>query len=1356
MSDSPMKVFRFFVLASLAGILLACQSKDDLTQGSIVDGNSVLSTGEQELLPLGSSFTVAFTANTSWELTGVPTWLTVNKTSGRSGTTSIKISAACNESRQDREATLKFEAKDGSFSSPLKVFQRYPYLNINLDSLGFNWNDCRTEKEGVVTDNNPQTIKISSNVAWRVRQISSVRSRSVDVDYFTLSADSGKDNYDLNIIPIRDNFNKEPYDITLELYPVVRDENGDETRISSAATDTYEIKLHQKNLRFLLNDSAEDTEITFSELNDDKNINVTIDSEIEWSVAECPSWVKMDKESGKNVVTVNFLVDGANPTKEVREGVIRLAAGSTGAYREIAVSQTPYIFELEGGEGGLNIENDGSGTHTLQLTTTGTWEIKGIPEWLTVTPEKVTQTYPESGTKTHKITLKAVGQNLDFEDYLKTIQVCSSMNSFTEDVSVKQDKFVFEVEPAKELADLPTMDVAAHKVTIASSGEWEFTNVPDWINVSQLRANGNSNLTIGAKNGNPDITTDRSATLTVVSLNHQAAGRSVSRTINVKQRKYTFEVTPADNVVLAAYKQNFTPFTTTVRCSAQWELVQYPTWITPSVTSGDGSSDVTISFTPATNVAKTGRSGVVKVRSLYNNEEKSFTVNQDGFVFDSENKSFDVVVMNTQSFPVSFDLTAEAGWTLTTDAEWLNPSVKSGSGSGSVTFTPAPNPDLKERKGQAIIHSTVSGEQKTIDFTQEKYVFDSGSETFNYTELDTKTNTVSITSSGPWTIKNAPAWMTLSARNGTGSTTITINPQKNTSLSSRNATFSVESTLNGLTKDITVNQAAYKFDSRDESLSYKTMEERTDNLKILSSGGWTAKSVPDWVTLSKTSGNGSEAGVEENLSITSKKNLTEADRQAVIQIVSNDNASLVKNITLRQDKFDFRVDNRTFAYTNPMDNSPRAINITCPEGADWTVTSDQPWVSLSVASGSGNGSVILSPQANLTTSDRSATITVTSTLNSLKIPVTLSQPKFIFEVDKSSHSFTSPLAAENESLRVNVQCSDDWTATTTDEWLTITPGQGNGNSSFTVAPKTNPTTSSRQGKITVTSTKNGLTKEITITQGAYQFDATAATRTFDAYDSSAQSVDVVCSGEWTITNTGSAWLTVTPSVTKGNGTVTLSAKDNVSNTGREAVVTITSKDSDALKKTITVTQTEYVFDQNAVSLSFDACPSSEKSVTVTSSGKWTVSSNQAWLTVTPAGTTTGNGSVTIKAEANPAEAPRTAVVTVTCSDNTNWKKTINVTQAAHELKLSAETLSLASAANSKGSVGLTTTGPWKATSNQSWCTISPASGTGNGTISVTVTENTGTADRSATITVSCGNTNLQKTVTVTQAKKAGQ
>lgn len=70
------------------------------------------------------------------------------------------------------------------------------------------------------------------------------------------------------------------------------------------------------------------------------------------------------------------------------------------------------------------------------------------------------------------------------------------------------------------------------------------------------------------------------------------------------------------------------------------------------------------------------------------------------------------------------------------------------------------------------------------------------------------------------------------------------------------------------------------------------------------------------------------------------------------------------------------------------------------------------------------------------------------------------------------------------------------------------------------------------------------------------------------------------------------------------------------------------------------------------------------------------------------------------------------------------------------------------------SFAITSNTAWSIVSDQSWCTVSSSSGSGNATISVSVQENNSFDSRSATITVMAGN--ITQTISVSQAKPVYQ
>ncbi len=165
-----------------------------------------------------------------------------------------------------------------------------------------------------------------------------------------------------------------------------------------------------------------------------------------------------------------------------------------------------------------------------------------------------------------------------------------------------------------------------------------------------------------------------------------------------------------------------------------------------------------------------------------------------------------------------------------------------------------------------------------------------------------------------------------------------------------------------------------------------------------------------------------------------------------------------------------------------------------------------------------------------------------------------------------------------------------------------------------------------------------------------------------------------------------------------------------------------------------------------------ASSSSSSPVSVTANVSWTVTDNQSWLSASP---TSGanNGSFTISATANTGSAARTGTVTVSGG---GISRTISVSQSGNtpsaNLTVSTSSLSLAAAASS-GPVTVTSNVSWTVTDDQSWLSASPASGSNNGSFTVSATANTGSSARTGTVTVSGGG--ISRAIAVSQAGSGG-
>ncbi len=147
-------------------------------------------------------------------------------------------------------------------------------------------------------------------------------------------------------------------------------------------------------------------------------------------------------------------------------------------------------------------------------------------------------------------------------------------------------------------------------------------------------------------------------------------------------------------------------------------------------------------------------------------------------------------------------------------------------------------------------------------------------------------------------------------------------------------------------------------------------------------------------------------------------------------------------------------------------------------------------------------------------------------------------------------------------------------------------------------------------------------------------------------------------------------------------------------------------------------------------------------VVTASNCSWTAQSNVPWITVTAGATGSGNGAVALSIAPNTETNSRTGTVTIA-------SQTFTVQQAAAPCSYSLSG-TLGSIGDSGGSLGINVVTAsncsWTAQSNAGWITITAgATGSGNGTVNLSIARNTTTSARTGTVTIA------GKTYTVQQA-----
>ncbi len=152
------------------------------------------------------------------------------------------------------------------------------------------------------------------------------------------------------------------------------------------------------------------------------------------------------------------------------------------------------------------------------------------------------------------------------------------------------------------------------------------------------------------------------------------------------------------------------------------------------------------------------------------------------------------------------------------------------------------------------------------------------------------------------------------------------------------------------------------------------------------------------------------------------------------------------------------------------------------------------------------------------------------------------------------------------------------------------------------------------------------------------------------------------------------------------------------------------------------------------------------SVTSNGTGTWSASESCSWVSLSPS-SGTGNGSVTASYQQNTSSSQRSCTITFNCGSNTD---TYTLTQEAPTCSVSVPHGTIVSSDAGFKIIPVTTNCDeltWSASESCSWVSLSPSSGTGNGSVTATYQQNTSSSQRSCTITFFCSSNTDTYTLT---------
>jgi len=522
-----------------------------------------------------------------------------------------------------------------------------------------------------------------------------------------------------------------------------------------------------------------------------------------------------------------------------------------------------------------------------------------------------------------------------------------------------------------------------------------------------------------------------------------------------------------------------------------------------------------------------------------------------------------IILLGTEAGSQStVNVTSNVSWTVTCPESWITCSPESGSDNGSFTVTAnAANTGVDSR--DATLTVSGGGITRNIGITQ------SGSGPVLEVSPDAATldaaagseQTITISSNQSWTVSESADWLIADPASGTGNGTLTLTAASaNEQITSRSTTVSVSG--GGFTRNIDVTQSGADpmLEVSGTSVALASAAGSNSSLSITSNIDWTVSESADWLSVAPASGTG-----DGSLTITADQvNTSTSSRNTTVTLTGS---GITRNINVSQSGADPVLELSSTSETlASASGSNASLNIT--SNIDWTVSESADWLSVAPASGSGDATLTLTAtSANDQASDRSTIVTVSGGGLTRTLNATQSASGNILEI-----SLTQTTVGPEQGLGfvLGITSNISWTASTTADWLSVTPNSGTGDGTIhIVTTAANEKITDRLATVTVTGSGITRTFEFTQTGGEATLDVTAPTEKLAPESGSQISINLLSNIDWT-TSVDDDWLTVTPSSGSGNQELVLVAQ--TANEEASERSTTLHVDGGGLNRYITVTQ----------------------------------------------------------------------------------------------------------------------------------------------------------------------------------------
>ena len=428
---------------------------------------------------------ITIESNIEWIVNSHANWITLSKSSGTAGTTTLNVNIEANTLASSRTGQITVYNQDYNITKKIVVNQAASTISVSTNSIE------------VGPESSTQNINITSNIPWTAKTSDS---------WITLSKSTGYAGTTILTINIGANTSTSSRSGYVELY-------NTEYNVSK---------------RVDINQIAFSPELSVSPNSFDVGVEattktVTIESNFSWTAKTSKSWIYVSKLSGSAGTTTLTIDIDANMSISSRSGYVELYNTEYNVSKRVDINQIAFSPELSVSPNSFDVGVEAT-TKTVTIESNFSWTAKTSKSWI-----YVSKLSGSAGTTTLTIDIDA---NMSISSRSGYIEFYNAEYGVSKRVEINQTAFCPELKVSHNTLNVEA-DAITKIITIESNISWSASVSANWISLSKSSSSmGNDAIILTIEQNTTGIA--RSGYVEISNSEY-----NISRRINIQQNGYT-------------------------------------------------------------------------------------------------------------------------------------------------------------------------------------------------------------------------------------------------------------------------------------------------------------------------------------------------------------------------------------------------------------------------------------------------------------------------------------------------------------------------------------------------------------------------------------------------------------------------------------------------------------------------------------------------------------------------------------------------------------------------------------------------------------------------------------------------